>query len=231
MPTEIRCPKCASGNVRFSKKHSRYDCEDCSHEFVPEKPFVSKRVFISYGHDEHTSLADRLNRDLKARGHQTWFDKERLKPGQDWAACIEEGMDWLAEDRANSFVILLLTPHAVRRPDGFCLREIHRAQAPNRRIEIIPLMVVESEPPIEICHLLWLDLQECIPISKKEELYAPKFVRLLDAIEKGDIRFQGPQQRLKNVLQPLEFDADTAPHLARFTGRQWARSTSRRAAA
>src|SRR5438046_2559795 len=115
MAAMITCPKCASEDVRFSKKHSRYDCEDCGYEFVPEKPFNPKRVFISYGHDKHASLAIRLRDDLRARGHRVWFDEERLQPGHDWELFIEQGIEELTADKANSAVVLLLTPHSVRR--------------------------------------------------------------------------------------------------------------------
>lgn len=219
MAAIITCPKCASDDVRFSEKHSRYDCKDCGHEFVPERPISSKRVFISYGHDEHTSLAERLNRDLKARGHQTWFDKDRLKPGDDWAGYIEDGFKWLAEDKANSVMVLLLTPFSARRPKGFCLREIHYAQM--KDVDIIPLMVVDCELPIEIVHLLRLDMTECIPISEKETVYRPSLARLLEAIEEKKFAYPGPQQRLKRYLPLLEFHADLKLHRERFIGRQW----------
>ena len=42
------------------------------------------RIFLSYGHDEHTAFALRLKSDLERRGHQVWFDQDRLKPGSDW---------------------------------------------------------------------------------------------------------------------------------------------------
>jgi len=191
-----------------------------NHGKVPfENPFISKRLFISYGHDEHVSLADRINRDLLARGHQTWFDKDRLKAGNYWEIKIEEGLDWLTVDKQNSAIILLLTPHSVRRPDGYCLNEIARALS--RGINIIPLMVVDSEPPLSICRIQWLDMRECIPINEKEFFYLPRFERLLAAIEENRLDFDGIQQRLIKVLQPLEFDAEINSHFPKFIGRQW----------
>jgi hypothetical protein len=68
MTTDIQCPICASVNVVFSRKRSINVCEDCGHEFVPAEPFVAKRVFVSYGYDEHVSLALRLRDDLRTRG-------------------------------------------------------------------------------------------------------------------------------------------------------------------
>ena len=81
MSDPTRCPRCGSENTRFSRKHSRYDCEDCLHEFVLEKPFVPRRLFISYGHDEHVSLAMRLRDDLRERGHHVWFDEDGRQVG------------------------------------------------------------------------------------------------------------------------------------------------------
>jgi tetratricopeptide (TPR) repeat protein len=184
------------------------------------KPCSPKRLFISYGHDEHLSLSVRLRDDLRKRGHDVWFDEERLKPGHDWELSIEQGLAHLAADKVNAAVILLLTPHSVRRPDGFCLNEVARALALGLRI--IPLMVVESEPPLSICRIQWLDMRECIPIQAKEAFYRPRFERLLQALEEDQLDFEGTQQRLLKALQPLEFDADILKHLPKFTGRQWA---------
>lgn len=213
------CPECKSENVVFSKKRGIHVCEDCNHEFTLEKPFVQKRLFISYGHDKHASLAVRLRDDLKRRGHYIWFDEQRLLPGYDWEAFIEQGIEHLAADKANSAVILLLTPHSVRRPDGYCLNEVARALS--RGLRIIPVMVVESEPPLSICRIQWLDMRECIPITEKEALYLPRFERLLQAIEENKLDFEGSQQRLIKALQPLEFDAEILRHLSKFSGRQW----------
>ena len=56
------------------------------------------RIFLSYGHDEYVSLASRVKRDLKALGHEVWFDVERLKPGGDWERYIEEGFERVSKD-------------------------------------------------------------------------------------------------------------------------------------
>jgi len=79
----IHCPNCQSENVIFSKKRGVHVCEDCEHEFTPEKLVVPQRIFLSYGHDEHVSLAIHLRDDLRNRGHTVWFDEERLQPGHD----------------------------------------------------------------------------------------------------------------------------------------------------
>jgi hypothetical protein len=99
-----------------------------------------RRIFLSYGHDEHRTLAERLKEDLQARGHAVWFDADRLVSGADWERYIEEGLEWAAAIPDRGRIVLILTPHSVRRPDGYCLNEIARALS--RRLTVIPVMVM-----------------------------------------------------------------------------------------
>ena len=176
-------------------------------------------IFISYGHDEHISLALRLRDDLIARGHDVWFDEDRLNPGLDWDYRIEQGLAKLATDRENSAVVLLLTPYSVRRPEGFCLNEI--AYAVMRGLNVIPLMVVDCEPPLSICRIQWFDMRTCIPVSEKIEIYNACFPRLLKAVEEKQFDFNGTQSELLRTLQPIEFSADILQLSRDFTGREW----------
>ena len=219
MPADVKCPKCGSPDLTLRKKRGTYICDDCDHGFEPEHVFEPKRIFLSYGHDEHVTLAECLKKDLEARGHEVWFDTDRLKPGGDWEAYIEEGIEWVAEDTASGRVVLLMTPHSVRRPDGYCLNEI--AQSLNRRVSVVPLMVVWCEPPLSICRIQWLDMQDCVPVDERGERYEAKLDLLAEALEQDTLDFEGAQSRLRQVLDPLPFDADIAHHLERFTGRQW----------
>jgi hypothetical protein len=78
------------------------------------------RLFLSYGHDEHsTPFALRLKSDLENRGHKVWIDVDGLKPGTDWERYIEEGIEQVAAERGK--FLILMTPHSVLRPNGFCL--------------------------------------------------------------------------------------------------------------
>lgn len=178
-----------------------------------------KRIFISYGHDEQAALARRLAEDLTRRGHGVWFDEERLSPGSDWEARIEKGLDWACERPGAGRIVLLMTPHSVRRPDGYCLNEIARAL--HRRLVVVPVMVVWCEPPLSICRIQWLDMQDCVPIQERQERYEVKLVLLAEALEEDRLDFEGIQSRLLHWLEPLPFEADIAQHLARFTGRRW----------
>lgn len=179
-----------------------------------------RRVFLSYGHDEHAELAERLKHDLEQRGHEVWFDAERLEPGSDWESYIEEGLNWVAaEPPGGGRVVLLMTPYSVRRPDGFCLNEVARALL--RHLTVVPVMVVWCQPPLSICRIQWLDMRDCVPSSTSEERYGVKLERLVEALEHDQLDYEGSQARLLHLLAPLSFDADLDWHVSRFTGRQW----------
>ena len=122
------------------------------------------RIFLSYGHDDYSSLAWRIKRDLEALGHEVWFDVERLKSGGDWERYIEEGFEFASKENETGRFLLLMTPHWVRRPDGYCLNELARAYG--RSLPVIPVMVSTIEPPLSICRLQWLDMRHCFPAEQ-----------------------------------------------------------------
>jgi len=177
------------------------------------------RIFLSYGHDKFSSLAERLKADLERLRHGVWFDRSRLKGGVEWERYIEEGLDWVSAKPDLGRFLLLMTPHSVGRPSGFCLNELTRAIA--RGLPIVPIMVSDVEPPLSIARLQWVDMRECFPPESHEEKYKVLFQELLDAIEHHQIPFQGVQARLIAELRPLQWNAESARHLVRFTGREW----------
>jgi hypothetical protein len=177
------------------------------------------RIFLSYGHDEYASLAVRIKHDLQTQGNEVWFDIERLKPGGNWEAYIEDGLDFVSAVPDAGRFLLLLTPHSVRRPDGYCLNELARAFG--RNLAVIPVMVSTVEPPLSICRQQYLDMRNCFPAEQHEERYAKQFGLLLKALKKKQVPFEGVQQRLLNYLQPISYGDDLSRHLVRFTGREW----------
>ncbi len=183
---------------------------------MPEKKTL--RIFISYGHDEHAELAVRIKNDLEERGHEVWFDRDRIKPGKDFELYIEEGLKWLTEDKSRARFLYLMTPHSVRRPDGFCLNELTSAMM--KELSIFPVMVQMSEPPLSICRIQWLDMQECFP-SCENTPYSVKFERLLAALEDRNWDFEGFEKNLLKVFNPIDFGPDMLRHLKDFTGREW----------
>lgn len=186
---------------------------------APTQCSAPLRIFLSYGHDEFAEIAARLWQDLRARGHEVWFDRADLHSGSDWERTIEEAIDWVGEGSQSGCVILLMTPHSVRRPDGYCLNEITRAVS--RRIRIVPVMVVDVEPPLSITRIQWLDLRDCVPLPEHETPYERKLPLLLTALEQGSLDFEGTQAWLYNLLAPVSYDKDIEDHVRDFVGRKW----------
>ena len=178
---------------------------------------TGKNIFLSYGHDEFADFAGRLKNDLTASGYNVWFDQNHLTAGRDWESYIEEGLNLACADKGR--FLLLMTPHSVRRPNGYCLNELARAL--ERGLPVLPVMLASCEPPLSICRLQWLDMRNCVPVGEREELYQTALDRLKEALERSDLDFQGVQANLVNALQPLNFDAEIRPHLHRFIGREW----------
>ena len=164
---------------------------------------MARRIFLSYGHDEHVTVAQRLKQDLEARGHEVWFDADRLIPGADWERYIEEGLEWAAAVPREGRVVLIMTPYSVRRPDGYCLNEIARALS--RRLIVVPVMVVWCEPPLSICRVQWLDMRDCVPLEAQGGKYEAKLAILAGALESEGPEFEGAFVRLIHLLEPLPF--------------------------
>ena len=133
-------------------------------------------IFLSYGYDEYASLGLRIKRDLEALGHQVWFDPERVKPGGGRERYIEEGLDFASTDRDSGAFLLLLTPHSVGHPDGYCLNELARAYS--RNLPIIPVMVSAVNLPFSICPFQYVYMWN----HKHEKEYAKGFAELVHAL-------------------------------------------------
>lgn len=214
------CPDCSSSDLSFFAKRNRYNCNECGYSFeATEVVKKSLRIFLSYGRDEYAAMAERLKADLESRGHVVWFDKERLKEGGDWEAYIEDGLNFVSKDPEVGRVVFLMTPHSVRRPDGYCLNEI--AKALDRSLPIVPIMLAWCEPPLSIYRLQYLDMQDSYPPDEKGGTYERSLDRLVLALEEKKLDFEGIQSRLLRVLEPISFAADLSRLLNDFTGRDW----------
>ena len=221
MNQTVPCPSCHEP-ASFSKKRNQYFCAECELGFEGDAAISSSapsptavkqlKLFLSYGRDEYASEALALKEALEARGHEVWFDQDQLRKG-DWEKRIEDGLNWC--DR----VVLTMTPHSVRRPEGYCLNEIAKALEFNKLI--IPLLLVEvpQGAPTSICRIQYLDWRDAVPAAEKSERFAARLSRLCEAIEDDLIDFEGGQQRLIRALQPLDYAGDVKPHVARFYGR------------
>ena len=169
-------------------------------------------LFLIYGHDEFAPLARRIRDDL-SQHHQVWFDESRLKAGHAWEAKIEDALHSVAQDGGK--FVLLMSPHSVGRPDGFCRKEL--AYALDLKIPVVPVMIADVHPPVSICDLQWVEMRKCFPNSTiANALYGTAFQQLFDGIE------HGVQERAVHGLRlALSYEGEIAAGLPRFTGREW----------
>lgn len=206
--TVVKCANCGSPNIMFSKKRHVYICEDCACEFTAGNKPGHTRVFLSAAPDEFYPLALELKKSLEAAGHDVSLDQENARAGLDWASQGGRGR-----------LVVLLTPAAVGRPNGYCLDDI--GYAIQKKLPIIPVMVSRCEPPLPICRIQWLDMTGCHPVETRRDEFNEMTGQLISVLAGDRPEYSGAQSRLLRVLEPLPFDSDIQRHLARFTGRKW----------
>ncbi|MBO4818520.1 MAG: toll/interleukin-1 receptor domain-containing protein, partial [Firmicutes bacterium] len=149
-----KCIYCGSENIYYSKKRGVYICEDCEKSFTPEEEvFHSRRIFLSYGHDENAELVKLIYDRLKERGHDPWIDYAKIKTGNDWRENITQGILG-----SNGF-LAFLSKYSVRVP-GVCLDEISIGVGNyNCRINSI-LLEKNVVPPNSISNIQYLDMSD-----------------------------------------------------------------------
>jgi len=175
-----------------------------------QEPHSRKRIFISYGHDDAGDLAFKLEDNLTGLGHTIWIDKTRIRSGKSWEEQIEKAI------LEHDVFVALMSPHAIRRPDGVCLDEISMARYSGRKI--IPAMVANCRPPLGIFRLDWVDFQQWQSPAR----YSEALGRLLGAIQAPlDHGVEGVYSKIFSSLQPQSFDIEVARLTKDFTGRKW----------
>ncbi len=180
---------------------------------------MGRRVFVSYGRDKFAPSVAHIVHQLRERGHEIWKDDEQLRAGLSWPDQIDQALHWLRDGDPPGCFLLFMTPHSVRVPDGFCSKELHRALS--LEVRIIPVMLADCAPPLQICNLHFVDMRSAMPIGDLTQFRAgvDKIAREIEDLPAH--REATAQARLAGCLQPLEFRRDIEHHLSHFTGRQW----------
>ncbi len=178
------------------------------------------QIFFSYPHDSNGPLVLRLKADLEARGHTVWLDSQQIGGGAEWRRAITAGI--LASDGAVAF----LSRHSVRDP-GVCLNEIAIVLA-EKGDEALVTVLVEPEKevaaPVTVSHIQWHDMADWAAHAEDTGWYRARAEQLIDIIEHPAGAHRNAElEWLRNALEPLRFNADMAPHLLRFSGREWLR--------
>jgi hypothetical protein len=117
----------------------------------------SLRVFLCHSSSDKLAVRN-LYKRLKADGFDSWFDEEKLLPGQDWHLEIRKAV------RASHAVIVCLSQASINKI-GFVNREIKYAldiadEQPEGAIFIIPLKLEECDVPDRLRTWQWVNLFE-----------------------------------------------------------------------
>lgn len=117
----------------------------------------SHDIFISYA-SEDECIARSVVNYLKAAGYSTWFDKDNLFGGEEWAPAISKAI------RGSSMVMLLFSTRSVQKR-GFVQRELKLAleeasNIPPNQVYIMPVRLDDCERPDPIERYHVLDLHE-----------------------------------------------------------------------
>ncbi len=174
----------------------------------------NKKIMISYGRKDAEIFAQELKDFLVGQGHKVWIDKSKeedsgIRGGSVWETEIEEAI------KDNNIVIAILSPHAIRRPDGVCLDEISMARFEKKFI--IPLMYKEVKPPLCIYRLDWIDfLRSETQISIKDS----GLKKLSRSIENNKLDYEGKNKAF-SALKSINFDYRLTGLRQEFIGRRW----------
>lgn len=173
-------------------------------------------IFISYGHDDHEKLIKRFAKDLKNEGFEIWIDYETLFGSSLWEERIENGI------AQSSIVIVFMTTHSMRRPDGYCLDEISYSRMLNKTI--MPIKVQDVAPPISIARIQWIDMRNYINADGEinEDYYQKQKANVISILRgEKNLSYESDAQYLLNQkLNPLDNESYILP-MKRFFGRKW----------
>lgn len=178
------------------------------------------KAFISYGHDDYADCAnliyESLNKDIE---FSAWIDK-RIEPGDEWNKEIENQLNKLVEDKENSWFIYVVTPYSSdTKRNNFCIKEI--VGASERGIKILPIKIVQTQMPLLLGNIQWLDFTECV-FDENNKDYQLRIESLKSILKrKKELQLDGIQATLYNKLEPCDYSLELKKHLLNYVERPW----------
>ena len=149
-------------------------------------------IFISYSTEDYAWVAQ-LTDELEKRGVRVWIDRNRIRPGDNFAEALERGLE------SSGAVGLVITPRSIA--SGWVREEYYRAIALSKtqNLRLIPLLVEDAELPgflsgrqyVDFCSSDHLDFEDSVSrliwpgITGKEILIILKDIEILGGIEYG----------------------------------------------
>lgn len=132
------------------------------------------KVFISYS-SKDANVANMAVALLEERGHRCWIAPRDIRPGQEWAEAIIDGI------RGSDVFVLIFSQNANASPQ--ILREVERAV--NAGIAIIPFRIEDVGPEGSLEYFMsvphWLDA-----LSGPVEDHIDKLAGVIEQIESGE---------------------------------------------
>jgi hypothetical protein len=176
------------------------------------------RIFISYGRKDATLFVDRLEGDLKRAGYTVFRDVADLKVSRPWDEQLDSAV------KHSNMVLAVLTPHAVRttgrsavgEEESVCLDELAVARFRRPPTPIVPLMLIQCEPPFIICRLQYLDFANAEGDEVRYKGAFEELLRTINGVKDGSLV---PDRKLD--FKPQDFDLYLNTKTREFTGRQW----------
>ncbi len=171
----------------------------------------SRRIFISYGHNNYDHIAARLANDLRKENFEVFLDTDYLNLG-DWEEVIDNHI------KSCKWMLFLVSKRSVQ-ANGYCLNELCRAGELN--MTIIPVTLDESLTPLSINRLQRIPMHECIQAQQViESRYLENYKKILDIVTgNASLGFANVDIRLKTCLQPINNNYDLFNHYLNFCGR------------
>lgn len=161
---------------------------------------MSKHWFISYGTKDALEFARKLHDSLEASEFMCWFDKIDIITGTSWEDSIDEA---IKSQNAHG-LIAIMTPWAV--DSDICKTEISLAL--QRRLPVIPLMYIETEPPFRLARRQYIDFTNAVKDTKKFDINIAKLREHLTWLLSPAGQLQTYKDRLQDARRNLERDAD-----------------------
>ncbi len=152
-------------------------------------------------------FVEKLSHDLREAGIRFWRDTEQIHPGQQWQRAIEDALD--------DAVALLYVSSKHSRRSGWVEAELSANLLANKLV--IPIIidnVGETELPIPLRHIQWVDFRQPYDITLNKLLSAfPEFVKTFSTL--ASVR-----QRSKGYvfISYTEEDSDFVETLREFLG-------------
>ena len=237
MEKEYRCPFCGRSD-EITTLAGKAFCFSCRNLFdlnagdirIPDylklKTDWPVNLFLSYPHSSFY-VCGKIFLALKLRGHNVWFDRDRLQHGMDWR------LEIASEIEKSDAVLSCLSEDAVRVVNGIrgvCLDELSIAISVKggniKTILLEPENVVK--PTAALAHRQWLDMSEW---KEKKEAGEDTFnawfdrmmVSVISMIENRETyEFDGEIREVRRLLEQTDFSLSKRYLLREpYFGRKW----------